>query len=107
MQENCVSVPLPKFENQMLPLASTARPYGWRMEASVPKQFDENKGIRVVEMDDPSISESRLPRMSAPSPSLVLSAFRSVSHWQYKPYRVIGKPAIVETTVEAEFSLGG
>jgi protein TonB len=59
--------------------------------------------LRTVIGPDGRVRDVRL--VSAPSPSLALAAFHSVSQWQYKPYQVDGKPAIVETTVEVDFSL--
>jgi TonB family protein len=54
---------------------------------------------------DGSVQDVRL--VSAPSPSLALSAFRSVSQSRYKPYQISGEPVTVETTVEVDFSLSG
>ena len=50
---------------------------------------------------DGGIEDVRL--VSAPSPSLALSAFHAVSQWEYKPYRVDGEAVTVESTVEVEF----
>jgi TonB family protein len=58
--------------------------------------------LRTVIGPDGRVQDVRL--VSAPSPSLALSAFHSVSQWQYQPSQVNGKPVIVETTVEIDFS---
>jgi TonB family protein len=61
--------------------------------------------LKALIGSDGGVRDLRL--VSAPSPSLALSAFRSVSQWQYEPYQVTGQPAAVETTVEVDFSLSG
>jgi TonB family protein len=43
--------------------------------------------------------------VSTPSASLALSAFQSVSQWEYKPYRVNGEAVTVESNVVVDFSL--
>jgi TonB family protein len=43
--------------------------------------------------------------LSTPSTSLALSAFESVSQWEYKPYRVNGEAVTVESNVVVDFSL--
>ncbi len=54
---------------------------------------------------DGGVEDVRL--VSAPSTSLALAAFESVSQWEYKPYRVNGKAVTVKSKVEVDFSLGG
>lgn len=54
---------------------------------------------------DGAVEDVRL--VSAPSTSLALAAFQSVSQWEYKPYRVNGQAVTVESKVEVDFSLGG
>jgi TonB family protein len=44
--------------------------------------------------------------LSAPSPSLAFSAFRSVSQRQYKPCTINGEPTEMETTIGVIYSLG-
>jgi hypothetical protein len=51
---------------------------------------------------DGGVEDVRL--VSSPDPSLALSAFKSVSQRQYKPYRVNGFPAPIETTVDVDFA---
>jgi TonB family protein len=58
--------------------------------------------LRTVIGADGRVQDVRL--VSAPSASLAVSAFHSVCQWQYKPSIVDGKPAIVEATVEVDFS---
>jgi TonB family protein len=57
--------------------------------------------LQTVIGTDGTVQDIRL--LSAPSPSLALSAFHSVSQWRYKPSQIDGKPVIVETTVEVDF----
>jgi len=45
--------------------------------------------------------------ISAPAPSLAISALWAVSQWQYKPYMLNGEPTEVQTTVNVIFSMGG
>jgi TonB family protein len=59
--------------------------------------------LRTTIGPDGSVRDAEL--VSAPSPSLALSAFHAVSQWQYKPYSLGGQAATVETTVEVDFSL--
>lgn len=54
---------------------------------------------------DGGIHELRV--VSAPWPSLAASALWSVSHWQYKPYRLNGEPVEVKTTINVIFDLRG
>ena len=50
---------------------------------------------------DGRVEDVRL--VSAPSPSLALSAFHAVSQWEYKPHHDGGEAVTVESTVEVEF----
>jgi TonB family protein len=47
-----------------------------------------------------------LQLLSAPRASMASSAFWAVSQWEYRPYRLNGKPVEVETTVTVMYSLG-
>jgi TonB family protein len=44
--------------------------------------------------------------LSAPSPTLAVSALWAVSQWQYKPYLLLGEPVEVNTTVNVIYTLG-
>jgi TonB family protein len=44
--------------------------------------------------------------ISSPSPILAVSALWAVSQWQYKPYRLLGEPVEVMTTVNVIYTLG-
>lgn len=44
--------------------------------------------------------------LTAPSPSLAVSALWAVSHWEYKPCQVDGQPVDVSTTVYVIYKLG-
>jgi len=61
--------------------------------------------LRALIGSDGTVQDVRL--VSTPAASLALSAFHSVSQWHYAPYRVNGKPTVVETTVEVDFTLAG
>jgi TonB family protein len=43
---------------------------------------------------------------SAPAASLAVSAFSSVSQWEYKPYELDGRMVPVDTTIKVTFALG-
>ncbi|MFZ1086312.1 MAG: energy transducer TonB [Terracidiphilus sp.] len=43
--------------------------------------------------------------ISAPAPSLAISALWAVSRWQYKPYLLMGEPVEVDTTVNVIYTL--
>jgi TonB family protein len=44
--------------------------------------------------------------LSAPSPTLAVSALWAVSQWQYRPYLLLGEPVEVVTTVNVIYTLG-
>jgi len=44
--------------------------------------------------------------ISAPAPSLAVSALWAVSQWEYKPYLLMGEPVEVETTINVIYTLG-
>src|SRR5208337_4603746 len=50
---NCVSVFLPEFDTQMLPLASMARLYGSSREASAPNPLDGERKAPDAELEAP------------------------------------------------------
>ncbi len=50
---------------------------------------------------DGGLQDVRL--VSAQTPALVLPAFLSIAQWRFRPYRVVGKPAIAEMQVEVDF----
>lgn len=89
---------------------SPAAGSGLLVKKVVPVYPDDAKaahihGMVVLETTigpDGRVQDVRL--VSTPSPLLSLPAFQSVSHWQYKPYRVNGTPVSVQTTVEVDFS---
>jgi TonB family protein len=58
--------------------------------------------LRTIIGTDGGVEDVRL--VSSTDPSLALSAFKSVSQRQYKPYRVNGVPAPIETTVDIDFA---
>jgi TonB family protein len=43
--------------------------------------------------------------IEAPWPSLAASAYKAVSHWQYRPYLVNGQPVEVQTTITVTYSI--
>ena len=57
--------------------------------------------LKTIIGPDGGVEDVRL--ISSTEPSLALSAFKSVSHRQYKPYRVNDSPAPVETTMDIDF----
>ena len=57
--------------------------------------------LKTIIGPDGGVEDVRL--ISSTDPSLTLPAFRSVSQRQYKPYRVNGAPAPIETTVDVNF----
>lgn len=60
--------------------------------------------IEAIIGTDGTIHEMHI--VKAPWPSLVASAMWAVSHWQYKPYLLNGKPVEVETTINVIYKLG-
>lgn len=57
--------------------------------------------LRVVVATDGTVHEMQV--LKAPWPSLVASAMWAVSHWEFKPYLLNGKPVEAEVTIKVIF----